>query len=348
MTYLGVTYALFLLRYALAGHMAFRRQIYFFILFGLFLFTAFRYQVGCDWSGYYNQFQQADIKNWTSIATGNEPIWWTILGFIKQWGLPYPVINIVSSCVFFIGVHVLARRQPDPLGFLVLLFPILIINMPMTAINQGAAIGILCIAFVSFIDRRPAWFIFWLILAVGFHSSAMIFLLLLPLATGRYTRRRLIFAAILAIPSMLFIASTDAAAVATSLYIERERNSNGAVFRLGILGLSSFYFFFFVRKKWMRTFPKDYALVSIGAIGMALSFSLLPISSVISDRFGYYLIPIQTIMFARLPFLPFHVNKGLYSALPYLGLLIVFTVWSRLSWHFQQCYIPYQSWLFGF
>lgn len=48
------------------------------------------------------------------------------------------------------------------------------------------------------------------------------------------------------------------------------------------------------------------------------------------------------------PFLPFRANAVLHAALPYLGLLLVFTVWSQLSWHFNQCYIPYQTWLFGF
>ena len=104
----------------------------------------------------------------------------------------------------------------------------------------------------------------------------------------------------------------------------------------------------FVRKKWLRTWPQDYSLASIGAIGMALAFLLVPVSSVIGDRFGYYLIPIQAMIFARIPFLPFRANSALHSALPYLGLLLVFTVWSQLSWHFSECYIPYQTWLFGF
>ena len=121
-------------------------------------------------------------------------------------GLPYPVANIASSAVFFLGVHVLARRQPDPLGFLVLMFPILIINMPMSAIRQGAAIGLLCIAFVAFSDRRPLWFAFWVVLAAGFHISVLIFMLLLPVATGRYTRNRLLLAAFLAIPGAFALA----------------------------------------------------------------------------------------------------------------------------------------------
>ena len=53
MFYLGLTITLFLLRYALVGKTVFSNQVYFIVLVGLFLFSAFRYQVGCDWSGYY-------------------------------------------------------------------------------------------------------------------------------------------------------------------------------------------------------------------------------------------------------------------------------------------------------
>ena len=348
MLYVGLTYVLFMLRYALARQGALRKQLYFVVLVALFVFSAFRYQVGCDWSGYYYQYLGAAYLDWSSITAIREPIWWAILGWIQDMGLPYPVANIVSSAIFFLGVHVLARRQPDPLGFLVLLFPILIINMPMSAIRQGAAIGLLCIAFVAFIDRRPLWFAFWVVLAAGFHSSALIFMLLLPVATGHYTPTHLMLAAIVAVPGALFLAATDAAQVATSRYIDTGLDAFGAVFRVGILGLSALYFFLFVRKKWLRTWPQDYSLASIGTITMVLAFLLIPISTVISDRFAYYLIPIQAMIFARLPFLPFRANAALHSALPYLGLFLVFTVWSQLSWHFKECYIPYQSWLFGF
>jgi hypothetical protein len=347
MLYVGLTNVLFLLRYALAGAQGARRQLYYVVLLALFLFSAFRFQVGCDWSGYYYQYLAAGNFDWSQISNGREPIWWAILGFIRDMGLPYPVANIVSSAVFFAGAHVLARRQPDPLGFLVLLFPILIINMPMSGIRQGTAIGLVCIAFAAFIDRRPIWFAFWVVIAAGFHASALIFLLLLPVATGRYTKTRLIMAAMLAIPGAYLLATSDSGEVASSRYIGTGVEAFGAVFRVGILGLSAMYFFLFLKKKWMRTFPQDYSLASIGAIGMALAFLLIPISSVIGDRFGYYLIPIQAVIFARIPYLPFKSNHALHSALPYLGLLLVFFVWTQISGHFQQCYIPYNSWLFG-
>ena len=347
MLYFGLTNALFLLRYVLTNAHSLSRQIYFAVLLGLFLFSAFRYQVGCDWSGYYYQYLRAANADWSFIMSNREPIWSAFLAWSNHRGLPYPVANIVSSAIFFIGVHFLARRQPDPLGFLVLLFPILIINMPMSGIRQGAAIGLLCIAFTAFIDRRPIWFAFWVVLGAGFHASVLIFLLLLPVATGRYTRSRLYLAAILALPGAILLGSGSAADIAVSRYIETDREAFGAVFRIGVLGISALYFFLFVRRKWMRYFPSDYSLVSVGSIGMVLAFFLIPISSIIGDRIGYYLIPIQAMIFSRLPFLHFRLNKSLHSAMPYIGLLLFFFVWSQLSGHFQRCYIPYNSWIFG-
>jgi hypothetical protein len=348
MLYFGLTNALFMLRFALSSEQRLRQQSYFLVLIGLFLFSSFRYMVGCDWSGYYNQYLIAENIDWSYVINSREPIWWTLLWWIRDMGLPYPVVNIVSSAVFFIGVHILARRQPDPLGFMVLMFPILIINMPMSTIRQGAAIGLVCIAFAAFIDRRQIWFAFWVVIAAGWHTSALIFLLLLPVATGKYTKSRLAMLAILAIPGTLLLASGETAEIASSRYIGTGKEAFGAVFRLGLLGLSTLYFFLFVREKWMRTFPHDYNLASIGAIGMGLTFLLLPISSIIGDRLGYYFIPIQAIIFARIQYLPFRFNHSLHSALPYAGLLLFFFVWTQYSEHFQQCFIPYKSWLFGF
>ena len=348
MLYLWLTSFLFLLSFALAGQRSARNQLYFIVLVSLFVFSAFRYQVGCDWSGYYYQYLGAADFDWSSVTKIREPIWWAILGWIQSMGLPYPVANIASNAVFFLGVHVLARRQPDPLGFLVLLFPILIINMPMSAIRQGAAIGLLCIAFVAFIDRRPLWFAFWVLLAAGFHTSVLVFMLLLPVATGKFTRNRLLLTAFLAIPGAFALASGEAGELASNRYIGTGTDAAGAIFRVGVLGLSAMHFFLFLRKKWLQTCSQDYALASIGAIGMALAFLLIPVSTVIGDRLGYYLIPVQAMIFARIPILPLQTNTQLHAALPYLGLALVFAVWTQLSWHFKVCYIPYQSWIFGF
>lgn len=347
MLYVSLTYFLFLLRFALAGWGGARKQLYFVVLFSLFLFSAFRYQVGCDWQGYYFQYVHFE-KYWSTLSLMSEPAWWVFLTLFNELDLPYPVVNVFSSAVFFTGVNTLARRQPDPLGFLVILFPILIINMPMSAIRQGAAIGLMCIAFSAFIDRRPLKYVIWVLLAAGFHPSALIFMLLLPLAAGRFGWQNLIVTVILALPGAYFLALGDSAQMAVRRYIDNEMEAAGAIFRLSFLALTATYYFMFLRRKWKSRFLEDYGLVSIGSIGFMLVLLLIPISTVISDRLGYYLVPIQTMIFARIPFLPFRWNSALHSATPYLLLLLIFTIWSQLSWIFASCYIPYQTWIFGF
>lgn len=346
--YLVLTNLLFLLRFVLAGLGKASVQIYYSVLLFLFLFSAFRYNVGCDWFSYYLQYDISPYRDWSSLSSIRDPMWWAILAWINLAGLPYPVVNIASSAIFFVGIHVLARRQPDPLGFLVLMFPILIINMPMSGIRQGAAIGLICIAFVAFHDRRPLQFALWVVLAAGFHVSAIVFIALFPLAMSHYSLRRLILSAIIGIPGVALFAAGEAVELATNRYFDTDIEAAGAIFRVGTLSLSSLYFFIFIRKQWLLAWPKDYGLASFGAIGMAVTFLLVPISSVIGDRFGYYFIPLQAMIFARLPYLPGLKNARLHFALPYLGLLTVFTVWSQISGHFQHCYNPYQTWIFGF
>jgi hypothetical protein len=350
MIYVGLANILFLTRFALVRYGVLRNQIYFVIIFSLFVFSAFRYQVGCDWFGYHYYWLHTSIDDVSGFSFTSEPIFSSFLIFIRYMDWPYPVINIISSAIFFLGVNVLARKQPDRLAFLILLFPILIINMPMSGIRQGASIGIICIALSNFIDRRPIRFVFWLIIATGFHISAIIFMLLIPFSTGRFSFQRLVLGVLLALPGLILLTYSVAIEKLIFRYVGNSETTDaaGALFRVGMQTLTALYFIIFLRKKWLKTYPQDYNLVLIGVMGMFLLIFIIPISGVVADRIAYYFIPIQTIIFARIPFLPFERSRALHSALPYLGLIIVFTTWSLLSSIFAHCYIPYQSWIFGF
>ena len=139
----------------------------------------------------------------------------------------------------------MARRQPNPLAYLVLLFPVLIINMPMSGIRQGAAIGVMFIAFMAFADRALIRFVVLTLVAAGFHPSALLFLLLAPLVTGKYSRDRLLLAASLALPGALRIADGEAVDTAIYRYIDTDANAAGGLFRIGVLGFSALYFLWF-------------------------------------------------------------------------------------------------------
>lgn len=345
--YVVVFICLILLRYFLQHKPRARVQMYPLVLCALFLFAAFRFEVGCDWSGYFYQYKAQSYSTFDKALMQLEPLWWVLMEGMQRLELAYPWVNVLSSGIFFLGIHVLARRQADPLGFLVLLFPVLIINLPMSGIRQGAAIGIICIAFVAFMDKRLLRFVTLTLLASTIHSSAIVFLLLAPLVQGEFTKKRLASAAVLAVPGTLILLSGEAAQLATSRYVGTGLDALGAAFRVGLLLVTGVAYFWILRGKWRQAFPEDYKLVSVGALLMLGMLVLLPMSTVIGDRLGYYLVPIQTMIFARIPYLPIRRSKAFYSSAPYLGLALMFIIWVYFSWHFNKCYVPYDSWLFG-
>jgi hypothetical protein len=162
---------LVLLRLAVIGQPALQRQLYWPVLLLLFIFVAFRFEVGCDWPGYLNQYDVQAEGFSPDLLDLREPLWWSIIELTHRLGLPYPWLNVFAATIFFAGLTALALRQPDPLGFLVLCFPVLIMNMPMAAIRQAAAIGVLCFAFNAFSDRRTVRFILLVAVAATLHAS---------------------------------------------------------------------------------------------------------------------------------------------------------------------------------
>ena len=342
MTTYYATYAALLLTAFLASKdRKAKTAFYWAALIGLFLFSGFRYRVGCDWFGYLINYR-IPIPSYAHAFTLSEPGYWSIIHFLQQSGLPYEYLNIITSAIFFIGFHALSRRQPNPLAMLAMAFPILIINMPMSGIRQGAAIGFMCLAYVALMDRRVFLYVAWILAGSLFHSSILAFLIFAPFVIGRWGRRNIIFASLLALPGVYGLSQTEAAELAQRRYIETGIDAAGAVFRLGILSLSGLFFVLYVRKAWQREFPEDYKLAIIGAWLMVGFFGLFFVSTVIGDRFGYYLIPIQIMIFARIPYLRTLKNRKLWSVAPIAWLTLVFLVWTQMSGLFRQCYVPYQ------
>ncbi len=131
-----------------------------------------------------------------------------------------------------------------------------------------------------------------------------------------------------------------------NVYVDSGYEAAGAGFRLGLLFISGLYFIVFLRKVWRRQFPEDFPLAHLFSMAMVLMIAMLPLSSIIGDRLGYYLIPMQAMIIARIPFLKIR-HRQMKAALPCVVLLLGFTTWTSLSSHFKECYIPYQSWLLG-
>lgn len=347
MIYVVLFLALILLRLVLAHHSRLRDQIYPVVLAALFLFVAFRLEVGCDWNGYYRHFLiQLDLGFADALAQ-REPLWWALVQLIGRLGLGYPWLNVAAALIFFAGVHALARRQPDRLGFLILLYPVLILNMPMSGIRQAASIGVMCAAFAAFSNGRTARFTLHTLIATGFHSSAGVFVLLAPLAGRDRVRARLLAALVLAGPGVYLLATGDGAQLALSRYVNTGVDASGALYRAALLALTGGLFFLVLRPAWRARFPGDHRIMVLGALMMLATVPLIGLSSVIADRIGYFLIPLQAMILARIPSLRLGPTGTILSVAPYVVLLGMLSVWTIYSAHFRYCYLPYDSWLFS-
>jgi hypothetical protein len=343
-TYLFVYATLLLGGFITASRPLPRTAFYYMCLTGLFVFVGFRYEVGCDWSGYEIIFEAQRYETFADTALRSEPAFGLLNAIVHYSGLEYPYINVFSSAAFFLGFHALAKRQPDRLGFLILSFPVLLLNLPMSANRQAIAVGFLCVASNAFVECRLWRFVILVVCASGFHSSALTYLLFAPLIHGQLTPKKVALAGLIALPGAYLLMTSEAFNTYSQRYVGTEIDAAGAVFRAGLLAIAGAVFLRFLNAKWKTEFPRDHKLVLLSSYLMVIMLPAALFSSVIGDRFGYYLNPTQLIILARLPFLAGGRHSILIFLAPYAALGLVLLVWTQTSTMFSICYEPYRLW----
>jgi hypothetical protein len=343
--YFLVYAALLLCGFLSRGKHSLRNSLYYVCLLGLFVFVGFRYKVGCDWAGYFFIFQDASRLEWANMAEQPEAAFWAANKLLQDFEFEYPYINLIASTGFFLGLHVLAKRQPDPLSILILAFPVLILNLAMSGLRQAIAMGLLCFAYNAFVDKRLVRYILFVVLGAAFHKSAIFLLALTPFVRAEYSPKRMALAGLLALPGAYFLLTGQSFEFYAHRYVGAEApEAAGAPFRAGLLALTGIVFWWFLDRKWKVRFVRDYKLVKLFSYMLIAMFPIALFSSVIGDRFGYYLCPIQLIILGRLPMLVQGKHSVLIAFAPYAAGALVLVVWIELSSLFEKCYLPYQMW----
>lgn len=332
-----------------SNHRQLEKHLYWIILLTLFFVSGFRWAVGCDFGAYQHIFNGTTRLPWgnlTVIAVLNEIGFVGLMRGIHALGLGYSGLLVATSFIFFLGLHKLAIRQPNPLAILVLAFPLLIINLPMSAIRQGAAVGFICFAINAFCDRQLLRYILYVFAAISFHVSSLIFLLLAPFIYWNFSLKNLFLVVFpsAVLTGIAFIGS-DLYIVFADRYIESGVDAFGAIFRLGTVAAAGLLFVSSFRSKWQQLYPYDYKIINIAAWAMIMTPFLLVISSTIGDRIGYYLMPFQLIIFARSQFIPSKMRAFRFIA-PFIGFIVLWFVWTSNSMYFN-CYVPYTNSLWG-
>jgi hypothetical protein len=311
-------------------------------------FVGLRRWVGCDFPGY--------LLNWDVMKMAvefregfAEPGFVWLVRTLQVLDLEYWSLNLIAGCIYLYGAKKLADRQPRPLAFIALSFPVLIIHLAMSGIRQAMAVGFLMLAFNAACDRRRLSFIMLVAAAASFHASAIIFLPLV-LAIGR-SPPMLAFAGIYAVAMVGLVWLTPATFEtyhARYLGEQTAAVATGGPVRAFMVTIAGVIFFLMLRSAWKERFSRDFDLVRLLAFATLPLLPISVVSSIVADRLAFYLMPTQLIIFARMPLLLARAGHSRnWDLIPYLllgGFLIVWVTFSPLA---MACYMPYDNYLLG-
>jgi len=342
LVYLGI-YSGFALA-AIGNHS--RRNTLFFAFAGVFLvwFMGFRYETGCDYSGYLNRWISfSPPDSLARLLQGEEAGFAFLMGSIKASGLEYTWLNVAASAILVVCYIRFARAHLFAPLILALLFPVIIVQLGMSGIRQALAGGFLMLAFNAFARQEKLWTAIWILVGMQFHASVVMFLPIALLAGRRIDTFR-VGAALLILGPFAGLLLGDRVDTYEERYGSGDVEAGGALIRY-FLAFLPVPFFVLYRSKVKAFFPNVFPLLKLSALTLLSLAPLVVLSSMALHRLNYYVLPLSILLCVYVGAVvakrPSHghwlavIGYGSYSFL-----------WFLSSRHAQSCYIPYENtWL---
>lgn len=285
---LGVAYWLFLLFIIFLNFISFRNSIYSktilpFIMILLWLFIGFRYEVGGDWAGYIDVFNQI---NSYPFVLGRDFGYYVLNILAAKFGFGIVFVNAMCASIVCLFLYLSLRKLSYPFASLLYLFPFAIVVIVMGFTRQGAALSILLFGFMLFAyEKRYLAFLACVLLGSLFHTSVLLMLPLVAFGFKFKLKYTLILCAVvgLAFISLYFYGVFDKFVY----YITHDDyHSKGAIFRAGLHLLPVFIYIFY--RKQIIKFDLNFILLDAMSICIAVLFILSFYLSTPVDRIMYY------------------------------------------------------------
>lgn len=315
---------------------------------GLFttLMIGLRFEVGGDWEPYRIIFENTSFSFGAALGQG-EMGFMALNWLTKVAGLDVWFVNLCCALMLVAGLAIFARREPNPWLTMLIAAPYLMIVIGMGYTRQAAAIGLLLIAIVSFLDGRYLRTALLIVVAATFHRSVIIVVPLIGLSVVRH--RVLIWAGAAVIALLLFnYLISQILETFQENYLESAMASEGAGVRVAMNIVPAILFLAFSRRftasDQERMLWRNFAIAALAAV--AAYFVLR--SSTVVDRLALYLIPLQLTALARLPYAfpkAGRANAQLVFAVIIYTSAIQF-VWLNFASH-AEYWLPYRNYLTG-
>lgn len=313
------------------------------------VFTGFRYEIGCDYNTYKIHFDMQNPHELFENINLIDPLYWILIDLLSYMGLWYEILNIITAIVFFFGLYLFAKSFKNPIAILAFSFPVMIIALPMSATRQALAAGILMAGFKFLMERKYVLYAAITVIASQFHSSALVFLGLLPVVSFGGTLLSWIVASPILIFGLLRAVGTAEFEIANERYIISSNDAAGAIYRTFLLFPVGIYYHVYMKRIWAIEMPHSFPLINAMSYLLIALFPLAFFYPTIADRYSQYFFIVSAIIISKMPYIADLRQKNDNAFVVFMLMFSVFFVsWSALSWQIQECYNPYEIWLFGF
>jgi len=322
-------------------------RIFMLILVGLvFIFLiGFRHQVGGDWLSYLRSYNAINNTSFYEALLHSD------LGYVvlnKASGLldgGIYLVNIVAAFIFTAGVFAFSYRQPQTWLALLVAVPYLIIVVGMGYTRQSIAIGFSFFALNAITDRKFFAFIFWVMIAVLFHKTAIILLpLLIVLSKSKfYALLSLVFIVMSAF--ILFFILPEGFLDLIKYYItDQYMESSGALLRVIMNAIPALIMLFFGHH--LTSMYEELILWKLFSIVALLFLPLVFFASTAVDRIALYIIPLQMFVFSRVYIaVNFDIAKAAVVVFIISYYAIIQIIWLNYA-AYSRYWVPYNSIIF--
>jgi hypothetical protein len=312
----------------------------------LLLYTglaAIRFETGGDWLTYDLMYEDIRTDTFTHALTVTDPLYGLLNWIGAQTGMAIYLVNGVCACLLGYGTIKVAMRFREPWLAIVMAVPYLLIVVGLGYVRQGAAIGVVLLAIATFDQAKPLRTLFYLLIAMGFHATAMVALPMFAYAVTARHKVVGVFLAVLGVAAFYLLLAPRLGSLEAG-YIENEYDSSGTLTRLIMNLMPSLLMLLrwrqFGTSERVRSVWISIALANFAALA---ALAVTPSSTAV-DRVALFFSPIQIAVLGEFRSLvPLNERFTIPIRLILIGVAaLVQVVWLVFATH-AEYWVPYRS-----
>lgn len=252
--------------------------------------------VGVDTEMYCRSYKLIGAMGWSSFGLVRfEPAFTFLCLLLNQFSSNYQLLICATALLIYAPIgYAIARYSDNCLMSTYMFVALTLFTSYMNIMRQGIAVAFVLLAFFALVRRKKIVFVLLVLFASLFHSSALVFLLLLPLSFVPFRRKYIVAYCLLCV---MAVAATELYSALAKLLLGKEQLYNPAYTGSNYFGavIQAFFGCFFIllcvnyievrKENGIKSYYYD--LIE-HALFLWLLFLMLGIKIEIFARLGYY------------------------------------------------------------